>query len=129
VANVRTDREGFAKALHTAAGGERLSRFDYPWTVQVHAYHQPEARRVMLHLVNYNHQEKAAGKSATAREAPIAAGPGKVRLRLPDGFRAKSVRFLSPDERESPALTFRQKEDLLEFQTPGFLVYGLCVIE
>src|SRR5438067_11289701 len=100
-----------------------MSRFDAPWSVEVHAYRQPAARRLVLHLVNYNHQEKAAGKSVAAREAPIAAEPVSIRLQVPDGFRVRSIRFHSPDDDREHVLDFRQKDSVVECKTPGFLVY------
>ena len=106
----------------------RFSRFDAPWTVQVHAYREP-GKRLVLHFVNYDRDEGAKGTSVSAREAPVAAKPVMVTLRLPDGVRAKSVRFVSPDDMQEHTPEFRQKDGVLEFRTPGFLVYGLCVIE
>ena len=44
-------------------------------------------------------------------------------------MKAKVVRFASPDDPREHAVEFRQKDGVLEFRTPGFLVYGLCVIE
>jgi len=129
VANARTDRAALLKAIRDAAGENNLSRFDAPWTVQVHVYTQTSPRRIVLHLVNYNHDEKATGKSVTAREAPIAAKPVGVSLRLPDGFKTRSVRFLSPDEAGEKKIDFKQDGSRLELRTPGFLVYGICVIE
>jgi len=130
VRNVRTERDALLTALRKAIGGaEKLSRFEAPWTVEVHAYSQPEAKRVVVHLVNYNHKEKATGKSVVAREAPIVAEPVKVRLHVPKSMKARSVRFYSPDDKDEHALRFEQKEGVVEFHTPGFLVYGLCVLE
>ncbi len=130
MANVRTDRPAFLKALEKGSGGaERLSRFDAPWTVEVHAYRQDAAKRLLVHLVNYNHREKAPGKSEVAREAPIAAEPVGIRLRLPDSFKVKSIRFLSPDVGAEATIPFTQTDGVLDCRTPGFLVYGLCVVE
>src|SRR5205823_7958120 len=123
VENARTERPAILKAF-----GEGFSRFEAPWTVEVHAYRQPAARRLVLHLVNYNHKEKAPGKSVVEREAPIAAEPATIRLRLPEKFRARSVRFLSPDVEREQTIEFRQRDGVLECRTPGFLVYGVCVV-
>jgi hypothetical protein len=65
----------------------------------------------------------------SAREAPIAAEPVGVRLRLPEGMRVKTVRFLSPDADGEQALEFTQKGGVVEFKTPKFLVYGVCVVQ
>lgn len=129
VADARTDRDGFLKQLDAAVGGaDRFSRFEAPWTVQVHAYREP-GKRVVLHFVNYDRDEAAKGTSVSAREAPVAAKPALVTLRLPNGVKAKSVRFTSPDDTREYTPEFRQKDGVLEFRAPGFLVYGLCVIE
>jgi hypothetical protein len=126
IAGARTDRARLLQEFQRAVGGrDRLSRLEAPWTVEVHAYHQPAARRLVLHLVNYNHQEKAGGKSVAAREAPIPADPVAVYLRLPEGFRPRSVAFASPDADQEQAVDFRLRDGLLECKTPGFLVYGV----
>jgi hypothetical protein len=128
--NVRTNRDGFLKELDRAAGGaDRLSRFDAPWLVEVHAYRQPAARRLVLHFVNYNHRENVASKSVSVQEAPIAAEPVTVCLQLPEKFRARTVCFRSPDDDKEYSVEFRQNGNVLECKTPGFLVYGLCLIE
>jgi len=128
VAGIRTDREAFFKTIQAAGGAEALSRFEAPWTMEVHAYRQPATKRIVLHLVNYNHREKIASKSVVVSESPIAAEPVRVHLRLPKGFQAKTVQFLSPDEDQAHAIEFKQRSDTLTLQTPGFLVYGLCVV-
>jgi hypothetical protein len=124
VTDVRLNRAAFLKALNRAMGEER-SRFGCPWTVEVHAYRQPE--RLIVHLVNYNHKEKAPGKSVVEREAPIQAEP--VAMQIPIDMRVKSVTFLSPDEERPTKLEFRQTGGKLELRTPSFLVYGVVVIE
>ncbi len=107
--------------------GKDASRFEAPWTVEVHAYCQP--RRLLVHLVNYNHKEKASGKSVSEREAPLAADPVAISLRLPEGFKVKSAAFLSPEDDRIHRLEFQQRGRMAELKTPGFLVYGLCVLE
>ena len=41
-----------------------------PYTTEPHVYRQPN--RYVIHLVNYNHDEKATGRAVVEREAPIA---------------------------------------------------------
>ena len=67
--------------------------------------------------------------SAHGASRPVAAEPVAVRLQLPAGFRARSVRFLSPDDPAVPSVEFNQRGTTIEFRAPGFLVYGVCVIE
>jgi len=45
-----------------------------------------------------------------------------IHLRVPDKFRARSVRFYSPDDEKTVALDFRQEGNLVKCRTPGFLV-------
>lgn len=127
VEGTRLDREAFRKALANTAPDR--TRFDAPWTVEAHAYRQSDRRRLVVHLVNYNHNEKATGKSITERESPIAAAAVKMNLLLPADYRVRSVTFLSPDAAGSQKLDFRQNGRRLEATTPGFLVYGVCVIQ
>ena len=63
-----------------------------PCTLEAHVYRQPD--QLVLHLVNYNRSENASGKSAVAREAPIAVEPNDFHLALPAGTKIKHVRFL-----------------------------------
>jgi len=72
VANIRQERENFSTALKALAGQE-WSRIDAPWTVEAHAYRHKQT--LVVHLVNYNHKENAAGKSVSERESPVAAEP------------------------------------------------------
>ncbi|MCH8830553.1 MAG: hypothetical protein IID45_13335, partial [Planctomycetes bacterium] len=51
------------------------------------------------------------------------------RLPLPTGVKVKTVTFHDPDADRSRNVLFRQKDGVITFKTPGFLVYGLCVIE
>lgn len=127
VENARLDRLGFWKTLSGVA--DNLSRLEAPWTTEVHAYHQPESRRLIVHLVNYNHKEKAKGKSVSEQEAPLATEPAGMNLLLPDGFQVRSVTFLSPDAESSQKVDFLQKGRRLEMKTPSFLVYGVCVVQ
>lgn len=117
------DIEAIATLVRQAAGGD-LSRFDADWTVQVHADRQPEHNRVLVHFVNYNRDETRQGW-----EAPIAAAPTGVQLQLPRGVRAADVRFLTPEVAGEQKVQFTQDGDRVAFRTPGFLVYGLAVIE
>lgn len=131
VANIRTNRAGFLQAFLKAAGGKQaLSSFNAPWTVEAHAYRVgAKKERLVVHLVNYNHKEKAPGKSVAAREAPLAAEPMGVRLVLPEGLRARAVRFVSADDAGEHVVAYTQTGRVLTCRTPQFLVYGMLVIE
>jgi len=101
----------------------KLSAFNAPWTVQVHADHQPDKRRLLVHFVNYNRDESQAGK-----ELAIASEGVGVDLILPEGARTKRVRFLTPEVKGSQRLEFQQVGDRLRFTAPRFLVYGFAVV-
>ncbi len=125
----RTEPAEFLNGLFKTIGGEdTLSQVKAPWTVEAHAYSQAAAKRWVVHLVNYNHNEKAGGKSTAEREAPIAADPVEVRFKLPQNINVRRVRFLSPDADGETKLSFRRDGDFLVFGTPRFLVYGVCVL-
>ena len=124
--NARTKRDDFRKSLLKL---ETWSQAAAPWTVEMHSYRQGAKKRWIVHLVNYNHQEKAAGKSVSAREAPIAAEPVQVRLQLPAGVKVRQVRFVSPDDDAEQQLVFQQEAGSLRVTSPRFLVYGVLVVE
>ena len=128
VEKARTDRAGFWQKFNDEIGSA-LSRFSAPWTVEVHAEHQPVQRRIVLHFVNYKHNEKAKGKAVCEREAPIAADPVEVDMVLPPQFQVQTLRFLSPDDDRISEPEFQQQGSRLTFRTPGFLVYGVCVLQ
>ena len=98
-----------------------------PYTLEAHVYRQPG--RLVVHLVNYNRSENATGKSVVAREAPIEVEPTQIQLILPQGTTVKRVRFLDPDAQGEQKLAFQQREAAVNFQTPTFKVYGVCVVE
>jgi len=111
----------------TEAVGAARAEFKAPYTVEAHVYRQPN--RMVVHFVNYNHKEKAAGKSSVEREAPIAAASVAVRLPLPAGSMVKGLTFHDPDAVESTVLTAIIRDGHVSFMTPEFLVYGVAVID
>jgi hypothetical protein len=116
----------FLEELNRALGTRRLV-LDAPYTVEAHLFQQPGA--LVVHLVNHNHAEQAAGNSVVEREAPIAAAPVAITLALDELSSARRVTFLDPDAEASPTLTVTRRGSNIEFTTPGFLAYGVCVIE
>lgn len=129
-ANVMDDLRIRPALLGKALGKpEAWSQVQAPWTVEIHAYRQPKNKQTVVHLVNYNHKENAPGKSVSAREAPIAAEPVEVRMMLAPNTRVRRVRFLSPDADREVDVPFQVNADQVQFRTPAFLVYGLCVVE
>jgi len=118
-----SNRESTARKIAEFAGIP-FSTFDAPWTVEVYTDRQPQAKRVLVHFVNFNRDESQAQK-----ELPIAAAPVKVDLRLPAGFKVAGVRFLTPEVKGTQQVKFTQHDDRVQFTTPGYLVYGLVVIQ
>ena len=116
----------FRNALRQAVGTPLL-RTTAPYTLEAHAYRQPG--KLVVHLVNYNRSEKASGKSVVAREAPIDVEPTDLQLALPPGTKVKRVRFLDPDAPGEQKLAFQQRAASVQFRTPTFKVYGVCVVE
>ena len=119
------DRQAVGAVVHEAAQGA-LSRFEAPWTVQVHADWQAQHRRIMLHLVNYNRREDA--ESQPRAEAPIGVDGIGVDLKLPAGARVVHVGFLTPQRQDPAPVEFTQVQDRLRLRSPGFLVYGFLVV-
>lgn len=121
---------GDLKDRDTTAGqiakltGIPFSTSDAPWTVEVYADRQPQDHRVLVHLVNFNRDESQGNK-----ELPIAAVPVKIDLRLPAKFKVAGVQFLTPEVKGKQKVQFIQKGDRVQFTTPGYLVYGLVVIQ
>jgi len=115
-------RDALRRAVDTP-----LLRTSAPYTLEAHVYRQSGQR--VVHLVNYNRNEKASGKSVVAREAPIDAAPTEIELTLPPGARPKRVRFLDPDAPGERLLEFQRVAGGVKFQTPSFKVYGVCVVE
>ena len=118
-----TDRAAVGTALQKI-GGTELSSCDAPWVVQIHADRQPGSKRLLVHLVNYNRNEKESGK-----ELPLADAPVSVDLLLQADAKVKGLRFLTPEVAHPQSVEYRQDGPRLAFKTPGFLVYGLTVIE
>lgn len=121
-AEAKPFRDQLLKAL-----ANRHAQFDGPYTVEPHVYRQ--AKQLIVHLVNYNRDEKATGKAIVEREAPIAAPRVGMRLRLTPGERVTQVTFLDPDADGRQVVEFKQQSQILTLTTPSFLTYGVCRIE
>jgi len=116
----------FHVALHKALDG-RHAVFDAPYTVEPHLYRR--AGSYVVHLVNYNHDEKASGRAVVEREAPIMAPGVGMRLRLAEGETVSRITFLDPDAEARQDVEFQQDAETLTLTTPSFLTYGVCLIE
>ena len=115
----------FRSALFSALG-KNYAKFTAPYTVEPHVYRRDHS--YVVHLVNYNHTEKATGRAVVEREAPIAAPAVGMRLHLEAGERVERVTFLDPEVDGRQVLEFEQKSQTITLKAPSFLTYGVCVI-
>jgi hypothetical protein len=76
---------------------------------------QPEKRRMMLHLVNYNAKKVAA------------LDPVQISCRLPQGQTAKEVRIYSPDMDESRTVEMKNGASEVTFAAP-VKTYTIAVV-
>jgi|GEM_PF-2250904 hypothetical protein len=120
-----SEAQPFHDALHRALN-DRHARFTAPYTVEPHLYRRADS--YVVHLVNYNHEEKASGRAVVEREAPIAAPEVTVRLPLGEGEKVDRVTFLDPDADGRKSLKYEQQGRTLSLTTPSFLTYGVCLI-
>ncbi|MBI4551384.1 MAG: beta-galactosidase trimerization domain-containing protein [Candidatus Latescibacteria bacterium] len=112
----------FADRLQEMIGTPLLQTIA-PWTVEIVLYRQDEARRLIVHCVNYLRDE------AEAVETPIPSAPFDVSIRLPDGVRATTVSLLSPDTDGARTLPFHQGRDQVHFGVPSVVVYTIITVE
>ena len=77
---------------------------------------QPEKKRGMVHLVNYD-----------ARNSTIP--PLDVTWRLPQGARAKTIRLYSPDAAAPRTLEAKPAAGAVSFTVPDIRVYSIAVVE
>jgi hypothetical protein len=87
-------------------------------------WQQASARRLIVHLVNYNRDEAAAGL-----ENPRPTDPITVRLTLPKATNVERIKFVTPEQPEPEMLAVTTRDGQVSFQTPRFLVYGIAVLE
>ena len=118
-----SDRAALAKDI-TNAVMKPLSTFSTPREVEIYADRQAKDKRVLVHYVNFARDGKV-----TDKEAPIAAAPVNSALVLPAGFKVKSVTFRTPEATAAQKVPFKQTGQTVQFTAPGFLVYGLIVIQ
>ncbi len=105
-----------------------LSQFTAPKTVRVSASRPQAGQELTLHLVNYNRHEppsKRSPGSGIADEKPIAMRGIKVDQVLPEGFRAASAEFSSPETPEPQRLEMEQTAGRVQFDVPELLIYGI----
>jgi hypothetical protein len=115
----------------------RLSRFEAPFSVRVSASTPANSEdEIDLHFVNYNRAELPSGPggqpnlgAGIADERPIAASNIAATLVLPHAMTVRSVRFLTPEQRDERSLEAKVSDGCVRFVVPEFLVYGVARIE
>jgi len=93
---------------------------------------QPDKKRVMVHLVNYDREEPEA-KNFRGRgpqdEKPLPVENVTVHLQIPAKQKIKKVRLLSCDDSSETVLKWKTKGATATFVVPKMLVYSVAVVE
>lgn len=112
------------------------SQFELPYTTRVSASRPATGDGMAIHFVNYNREEPPRGRNGKpsagrgiSDEKPIAVPASNARIRLPDGQNVSRVSFLTPEADEVELLDVQLSSGILHVTVPGFLVYGVLVIE
>jgi hypothetical protein len=105
----------FVDEIHWAAHEPMPVETGGPEHLVINAVAQPEKKRGMLHLVNYD-----------ARNSTIQ--PVDVTWRLPQGTHARGIRIYSPDNGESRAVEMHAIAGGVSFTVPEVRVYSIAVV-
>ncbi len=108
------------------------SRFDAPGTVRVSASRPAGLDELTLHFVNYNRAERGEGGNpggTIVDEKPIAAEEFGSTIRIPAGFTATRIDFLTPEASEPRPVNYESEAGVVKIQVPSFLVYGVVRIQ
>jgi len=106
--------QDLADAIAWVAKDNIAVRVSGPEYLVANVASQPDQRRMMLHLLNYN-----------ARKAPLS-GPLEVMCHVPGA--AKEVRLISPDIDQPQVLEFKSGTSAITFSVPPVKVYSIAVI-
>lgn len=105
------------ESIRWAAGGELPVRAGGPPFLVINLTAQPARRRVLLHLVNYNHKNVPSLHRI------------EVRCRLPRGEAVKRVRLYSPDAEGGPIpLKAAQSGAEAAFTVPELKAYAIAAV-
>ena len=107
--------EDLVSAISWVAKDNTLLRVGGPEHLVANLVSQPERRRMILHLVNYN-----AHNSALTEPVPVA-------CRVPEAV--KEVRLYSPDTGAPHAVTASNKASIVAFEVPPVKVYSIAVMK
>lgn len=106
--------QDLASAIGWAAKDNTLLQISAPEYLVTNVVSQPDKRRMMLHLVNYN-----------ARKAALSAAV-EVTCHVPGP--AKEVRLISPDMEQAHVLELKNEPSSVTFSVPPVKVYSIAVI-
>ena len=106
--------QDLVNAIDWTAKGNIAVRISGPEYLVANLISQPEKRRMMLHLVNYN-----------ARKAALN-GAVEVICHVPQP--AKEVRLFSPDMKQPQVLEFKNGPPAVTFSVPPVSVYSIAAI-
>jgi hypothetical protein len=101
-------------AIRQWAGGSSLT-VDATPSIGLCAELTDQPNRRLVHLVNYRGHDSVLGASVT--------------VRLPAKRRAQSVRLVSPEHDDEPALPFAQTGSSVTFRVPRIHTYEIAVID
>ncbi|HET9321376.1 MAG TPA: hypothetical protein VFO27_16420, partial [Bryobacteraceae bacterium] len=104
-------------SVRWAAGGSFSLELNAPSTVIAEPMEQRGAKKLLVHLVNYN-----------VARTPSVSNIG-VTFRLPHGAAVSKVTLLSPDRAEAPTLSHKVQDGAVTFTVPRLAAYDLAVIQ
>jgi hypothetical protein len=106
-----------ADSVRWAAGGGFSLEVTGPATVITEPMEQPQTKKLLVHLVNYD-----------VARTPSISNIG-VRFRLSHGASVASVKLLSPDRAEVPVVPHKVQDGAVAFTVPRLATYDLAVIQ
>jgi hypothetical protein len=104
-------------SVRWAAGGGFSLEVNAPATVITEPMEQPQTKKLLVHLVNYD-----------VTHTPSISNIG-LRFRLPHGASVARVTLLSPDRAEAPVLPHKVQDGAVAFTVPRLATYDLAVIQ
>ena len=106
--------QDLASAIDWTTRGNIAVRISGPEYLVANVVSQPDQRRMMLHLLNYN-----------ARKAALST-PVEVTCQVPAP--AKEVRLISPDMDQPQVLEFKSEPSAVTFSVPTVKVYSIAAV-
>jgi len=106
--------QDLASAIDWTTRGNIAVRISGPEYLVANVVSQPDQRRMMLHLLNYN-----------ARKAALST-PVEVTCQVPAP--AKEVRLISPDMDQPQVLEFKSEPSMVTFSVPTVKVYSIAAV-